>query len=63
MEDLACTLANLQAMSDAKLWHAHIGHLKFATLLCLQKFDMVSSLPKLKALAKHVCEGCILGKM
>ena len=25
--------------------------------------DMVMSLPNLKALEKHVCEGCILGKM
>ena len=34
-----------------------------ASLLRLQKSEMVSSLPKLEAPVKHVCEGCILGKM
>ncbi|KAH7421780.1 hypothetical protein KP509_13G075100 [Ceratopteris richardii] len=53
----------LQAMSDAKLWHARFGHLNFASLLCPQKSEMVSSLPKLEAPGKHVCEGCILGKI
>ena len=39
------------------------GHLNFASLLRLQKSEMVSSLPKLETPSKHVCEGCILGKM
>ena len=63
VEDVACAVVDSQAISDAKLWHAHFGHLNFASLLCLQKFDMVSSLPPLQAPLKHVCEGCILGKM
>ena len=45
------------------MWHAHFGHLNFASLLRLQKSEMVSSLPKLETPSKHVCEGCILGKM
>ena len=34
-----------KAVSDAKLWHARFGHLNFASLLRLQKSDMVASLP------------------
>ena len=63
MEDFACAVVDSQAVSDAKLWHARFGHLNFASLLRLQKSEMVSSLPKLEAPSKHVCEGCILGKM
>ena len=63
VKDVACTIEDLQADSDAKLWHAHFGHLNFASLLRLQKSEMVSSMPKLEAPSKHVCEGCILGKM
>ena len=63
VEDLACAVMDLQAILDAKLWHARFGHLNFASLLRLQKFEMVSSLPKLEAPIKHVCEGCTLGKM
>ena len=63
VEDVACAVVDLQAVSDAKLWHARFGHLNFASLLRLQKSDMVSSLPPLQAPLKHVCEGCILGKM
>jgi transposase InsO family protein len=63
VNDLACAVHDSQAMSDAKLWHARFGHLNFASLLRLQKSEMVSSLPKLEAPRKHVCEGCILGKM
>ena len=53
----------MQAMLDAKLWHARFGHLNIRSLLRLHKSDMVSSLPSCKAPEKHVCEGCILGKM
>ena len=63
MEDVACTVSDLQEVLDAKLWHARFGHLNFASLLRLQKSQMVSSLPHLEAPPKHVCEGCILGKM
>ena len=63
VEDSACVIVDSQAISDAKLWHARFGHLNFASLLRLQKSEMVSSLPKLEAPSKHVCEGCILDKM
>ena len=43
VEDVACAASDLKAVLDAKLWHAHFGHLNFSSLLCLQKFDMVSS--------------------
>ena len=63
VKDVACVVVDSQAVVDAKLWHAHLGHLNFASLLRLQKSEMVSSLPKLETPSKHVCEGCILGKM
>ena len=47
VEDVACAVSDLKAVSDAKLWHACFGHLNFASLFRLQKFDMVSSLPTL----------------
>ena len=58
-----CVVVNLHALLDVKLRHAQFGHLNFVSLLCLQKVDMVSSLPKLEAPNRYVCEGCILGKM
>ena len=63
VEDVGCILSNLKAVSDEKLYHARFGHLNFAILLRLQKFDMVSSLPTLQAPVKHVCDGCTLDKM
>ena len=63
VNDAAYSVSDLQAMSDAKLWHARFGHLNFSSLLRLHKNDMVMSLPNLKSPEKHVCEGCILGKM
>ena len=63
VEDIACVVLDLKAILDAKLWHACFGHLIFASLLHLQKFDMVSSLPTLQEPIKHVCEGLILSKM
>ena len=63
MDEATCTILDIQAMIDTKLWHAHFGHLNFSSLLCLQKSYMVMSLLDLKSLEKHVCEGCILGKM
>ncbi|MCO5550454.1 hypothetical protein L7F22_003941 [Adiantum nelumboides] len=62
-QNFANAVVDTKAISDAKLWHARFGHLNFASLLRLQKFDMVASLPPLEAPIKHVCEGCILGKM
>ena len=63
VKDVACAIVDSQVVVDAKLWHARFGHLNFASLLRLQKSEMVSSLPKLETPSKHVCEGCILGKM
>ena len=40
VEDVACTVVDLQAIFDAKLWHAHFGLLNFASLLRLQKFEV-----------------------
>ncbi|WP_165303590.1 DDE-type integrase/transposase/recombinase, partial [Enterobacter cloacae complex sp. CH23B] len=62
-QNFANAVADSRAISNAKLWHARFGHLNFASLLRLQKSDMVASLPPLEAPVKHVCEGCILGKM
>ncbi|MCO5612323.1 hypothetical protein L7F22_066589 [Adiantum nelumboides] len=62
-QNFANAILDLKAISDAKLWHARFGHLNFANLLRLQKSYMIASLPPLEAPAKHVCEGCILGKM
>ena len=33
VEDFACAILDMQAVSDAKLWHAHFGHLNFASLM------------------------------
>ena len=63
VEDSVNAVSDEKTVSDAKLWHARFGHLNFASLLRLQKSDMVASLPPLEAPLKHVCEGCILGKM
>ena len=63
VKDVACAVVDSQAVVDAKLWHLRFGHLNFASLLHLQKYEIVSSLPKLETPSKHVCEGCILGKM
>ncbi|MCO5612030.1 hypothetical protein L7F22_066292 [Adiantum nelumboides] len=62
-QNFANAVVDTKAISDAKLWHARFGHLNFASLLRLQKSVMVASLPPLEAPVKHVCEGCILGKM
>ena len=49
VNDAAYSIFDVQAMLDAKLWHARIGHLYFSSLLRLHKNDMVMSLPNLKA--------------
>ena len=63
VNDATYSISYMQAMYDAKLWHACFGHLNFSSLLCLHKNDMVLLLPHLKAPQKHVREGFILGKM
>ncbi|MCO5548742.1 hypothetical protein L7F22_002203 [Adiantum nelumboides] len=62
-KNFANAVMDTKAILDAKLWHARFGLLNFSSLLSLQKSDMVASLPPLEAPVKHVCEGCILGKM
>ena len=47
VEDVACVVLDMQAVSNAKLWHACFGHLNFTKLMRLQKFEMISSLPPL----------------
>jgi hypothetical protein len=56
VNELAYEVHDPQTILDAKLWHARFGHLNFASLLCLPKSNMVSSLPKIQATPKHVCE-------
>ena len=63
VNDAAYSVLDTLAMSNAKLWHARFGHLNFNSLLHLHKNDIVLLLPNLKAHEKHVCEGCIVGKM
>ena len=65
MQNFVNAVVDSKAILDAKLWHAHFGHLNFASfLLRLQKSNMVASLPPpLEARVKHVYEGYILGKM
>ena len=46
VEDVTSAASDLQAILDAKLWHACFGHLNFASLICLQKFEMVSLFSK-----------------
>ncbi|MCO5601684.1 hypothetical protein L7F22_055807 [Adiantum nelumboides] len=52
-----------QAMQDAKLWHARFGHVGYGSLMTLQRHNMVHDFYLLEMPPRHVCEGCILGKM
>ncbi|MCO5603945.1 hypothetical protein L7F22_058102 [Adiantum nelumboides] len=52
-----------QAMQDAELWHARFGHVGYGSLMTLQRHNMVHDLSLLEMLPRHVCEGCVLGKM
>ncbi|MCO5600051.1 hypothetical protein L7F22_054159 [Adiantum nelumboides] len=51
------------AMQDAELWHARFGHVGYGSLMTLQCHNMVHDLSLLEMPPRHVCEGCILGKM
>ncbi|MCO5610442.1 hypothetical protein L7F22_064680 [Adiantum nelumboides] len=51
-----------QAMQDAKLWHARFGHVGYGSLMTL-RHNMVHDLSLLEMPLRHVCEGCVLGKM
>ncbi|MCO5601748.1 hypothetical protein L7F22_055873 [Adiantum nelumboides] len=52
-----------QAMQDAELWHARFGHVSYGSLMTLQRHNMVHDLSLLEMPPRHVCEGCVLGKM
>ncbi|MCO5568819.1 hypothetical protein L7F22_022520 [Adiantum nelumboides] len=52
-----------QAMQDADLWHARFGHVGYGSLMTLQRHNMVHDLSLLEMPPRHVCEGCVLGKM
>ncbi|MCO5582369.1 hypothetical protein L7F22_036263 [Adiantum nelumboides] len=52
-----------QAMHDAELWHARFVHVGYGSLKTLQRHNMVYDLSLLEMPPRHVCEGCILGKM
>ncbi|MCO5556318.1 hypothetical protein L7F22_009865 [Adiantum nelumboides] len=52
-----------RAMQDAELWHARFGHVGYSSLMTLQRHNMVHDLSLLQMPPRHVCEGCVLGKM
>ncbi|MCO5578651.1 hypothetical protein L7F22_032495 [Adiantum nelumboides] len=52
-----------QAMQDAELWHARFGHVNYGSLMTLKRHNMVHDLSLLEMPPRHVCEGCVLGKM
>ncbi|MCO5562696.1 hypothetical protein L7F22_016326 [Adiantum nelumboides] len=60
----ACiTETKTQAMQDAELRHARFGHVGYGSLMTLQRHNMVHDLSLLEMPPRHVCEGCVLGKM
>ncbi|GKF24180.1 integrase, catalytic region, zinc finger, CCHC-type containing protein, partial [Tanacetum coccineum] len=48
--------------SQAWLWHHRLSHLNFDTINLLSKYDILTSLPKLKFIKDHLCSSCELGK-
>ncbi|MCO5559738.1 hypothetical protein L7F22_013340 [Adiantum nelumboides] len=52
-----------QAMQDAELWNARFGHVGYGSLMTLQCHNMVHDLSLLEMPPRHVCKGCVLGKM
>ncbi|MCO5564735.1 hypothetical protein L7F22_018403 [Adiantum nelumboides] len=60
---LITTETKTQAMQDAELWHARFGHVGYGSLMTLQPHNMVHDLSLLEMPPRHVCEGCVLGKM
>ncbi|GKC95543.1 retrovirus-related pol polyprotein from transposon TNT 1-94, partial [Tanacetum coccineum] len=59
--NLICLMAKATS-SQAWLWHRRLSHLNFDTTNLLSKYDIVSSLPKLKFIKDHICTSCKLGK-
>ncbi|GJT59540.1 retrovirus-related pol polyprotein from transposon TNT 1-94, partial [Tanacetum coccineum] len=56
-----CLMAKASS-SQAWLWHRLLSHLNFDTINLLLKYDIVTSLPKLKLAKDHLCSSCELGK-
>nr|GEU43161.1 hypothetical protein [Tanacetum cinerariifolium] len=48
--------------SQAWLWHRHLLHLNFDTIILLLKYDIMTGLPKLKFIKDHLYSSCELGK-
>lgn len=59
----ACAVITSDQLAIAELWHARMGHLHFRGLQRLQAHSMVEDMPPIQLPSRHVCEGCILGKM
>ncbi|GJS50215.1 retrovirus-related pol polyprotein from transposon TNT 1-94 [Tanacetum coccineum] len=56
-----CLMAKATS-SQAWLWHRRLSHLNFDTINLLLKYDIMTSLPKLKFFKDHLCSSCELGK-
>ncbi|GKE13625.1 retrovirus-related pol polyprotein from transposon TNT 1-94, partial [Tanacetum coccineum] len=59
--NLICLMAKVTP-SQPWLWHRRLSHLNFNTINLLSKYDIVTSLPKLKFVKDHLCSSCELGK-
>ncbi|GJS17159.1 retrovirus-related pol polyprotein from transposon TNT 1-94 [Tanacetum coccineum] len=49
-------------LSQAWLWHRRLSHLNFDIINLISKYDIVTSLPKLKFIKDHFSSSCELGK-
>ncbi|GKF32584.1 retrovirus-related pol polyprotein from transposon TNT 1-94, partial [Tanacetum coccineum] len=58
--DLKGNVLLTASSSQAWLWHRRLSHLNFDTINLLLKYDIVTSLPKLKFIKDH--SSCKLGK-
>lgn len=61
VSEVSCLAFGMTAMSYKNLWHTPFQPLDYGGFYCL--VDILLSLSKLKMHEKHVCEGCLLGKM
>ena len=52
-----------QGMENVELWHARFGYIGYGSFLLLQHHNMVQDMSFVEMPPKHVCEGCVLGKM
>ncbi|GJW20665.1 retrovirus-related pol polyprotein from transposon TNT 1-94 [Tanacetum coccineum] len=59
--NLICLMAKASS-SQAWLWHRRLSHLNFDTINLLLKYDIVTSLPRLKFVKYYLCSSCELGK-